>query len=50
MAGAFHGTGEGDSAINVGISGPGVVKRALEEKKYASIDEIYETIKRWHLK
>ena len=31
MAGAFHGVGEGDAAINVGVSGPGVVKAALEE-------------------
>lgn len=30
MAGASHGTGEGDSVINIGVSGPGVVKRALE--------------------
>ena len=50
MAGAFHGTGEGDSAINVGISGPGVVKRALEGKKDASIDEVYETIKKMAFK
>ncbi len=33
MAGAFHGTGEGDAVINVGVSGPGVVKVALEDKK-----------------
>ena len=32
MAGAFHGPGEGDCCINVGISGPGVVKRALENE------------------
>ncbi|EHO21105.1 UPF0210 protein [Fusobacterium necrophorum subsp. funduliforme 1_1_36S] len=31
MAGAFHGVGEADCVINVGVSGPGVVKRALEE-------------------
>ena len=30
MAGAFHGVGEADVVINVGVSGPGVVKRALE--------------------
>ncbi|WAM32150.1 PFL family protein [Caldicellulosiruptor naganoensis] len=50
MAGAFHGVGEGDSAINVGISGPGVIKRAVEEKQDASIEEIYETIKRMAFK
>ena len=32
MAGAFHGPGEGDCCINVGISGPGVVNRALENE------------------
>lgn len=31
MAGAFHGVGEADTIINVGVSGPGVVKRALEK-------------------
>ena len=31
MAGAFHGVGEADVIINVGVSGPGVVKRALEK-------------------
>lgn len=47
MAGAFHGPGEGDCCINVGISGPGVVKRALE--KYAKdqpFDVVAETIKK----
>ena len=33
MAGAFHGVGEADVEINVGVSGPGVVKRALEKSK-----------------
>ena len=47
MAGAFHGPGEGDCCINVGISGPGVVKRALErEAKGAPFDVVAETIKR----
>ena len=31
MAGAFHGVGEPECVINVGVSGPGVVQRALEE-------------------
>ena len=47
MAGAFHGPGEGDCCINVGISGPGVVKRALErEAKGKPFDQVSETIKR----
>ena len=33
MAGAFHGVGEADCEINVGVSGPGVVMRALEKSK-----------------
>ena len=45
MAGAFHGTGEGDAVINVGVSGPGVVKVALEDKKGQPFDEVAETIK-----
>ena len=46
MAGAFHGIGEPDCVINVGISGPGVVKKALERKKDATFDVLAETIKR----
>ena len=46
MAGAFHGVGEGNATINVGVSGPGVVKAALEECKGAPFDVIAETIKR----
>ncbi|MDR2657819.1 MAG: PFL family protein [Oscillospiraceae bacterium] len=46
MAGAFHGPGEGDWAVNVGVSGPGVVKRALEEVRGAPCDEVAECIKR----
>lgn len=46
MAGAFHGVGEADRVINVGISGPGVVKRALERVKGQPIDEVSETIKK----
>ncbi len=45
MAGAFHGVGEADKVINVGISGPGVVKRALEQVRGQSIDVVSETIK-----
>ena len=47
MAGAFHGPGEGDCCINVGISGPGVVKHALEkEAKNQPFDVVAETIKK----
>lgn len=46
MAGAFHGPGEADCAINVGVSGPGVVKVALEEVRGKSFDEVAETIKK----
>lgn len=46
MAGAFHGVGEAERVINVGISGPGVVKSALEKVKGESFDVMAETIKR----
>ncbi len=46
MAGAFHGPGEGDSAVSVGVSGPGVVKSALESVRGRPFDEVAETIKR----
>ena len=46
MAGAFHGPGEGDCAVSVGVSGPGVVKVALESVKGRPFDEVAETIKR----
>ncbi len=46
MAGAFHGVGEGDCVINVGISGPGVVKHALEQIKGRDFGVVAETIKR----
>ncbi|MCL2495449.1 MAG: PFL family protein [Oscillospiraceae bacterium] len=46
MAGAFHGAGERDLVINVGVSGPGVVKRALEEVRGADFETLCETIKR----
>ncbi len=46
MAGAFHGVGEGETVINVGVSGPGVVSHALKSMKGASINEIAETIKK----
>ncbi|MCL2838338.1 MAG: PFL family protein [Oscillospiraceae bacterium] len=46
MAGAFHGTGEGECVINVGVSGPGVVKSALEQVKGEPFDVVAETIKK----
>ena len=46
MAGAFHGVTEGDSVINVGVSGPGVVKKALESVRGADFEELCETIKK----
>ena len=47
MAGAFHGVGEADCVINVGVSGPGVVVSALKKcGKDCSIDTLAETIKR----
>jgi len=46
MAGAFHGVGEADVVINVGVSGPGVVKRALEKVHGESFDVVAETVKK----
>ena len=46
MAGAFHGVTEGQTTISVGVSGPGVVKHALEAVKGEPFDVVAETIKR----
>ena len=46
MAGAFHGVTEADAVINVGVSGPGVVKVALEKVRGADFEVLCETIKR----
>ncbi|MGP1470191.1 MAG: PFL family protein [Schwartzia sp. (in: firmicutes)] len=46
MAGAFHGVSEAEKVVSVGVSGPGVVKHALEDLKGADFTEIAETIKR----
>lgn len=46
MAGAFHGVGEPDTVINVGVSGPGAVKSALESCKGQPFDVVAETIKK----
>ena len=46
MAGAFHGVTEADAIINVGVSGPGVVKKALESARGADFEVLCETIKK----
>ncbi|MBP3400879.1 MAG: PFL family protein [Clostridia bacterium] len=46
MAGAFHGVGEPECVVNVGVSGPGVVQRALAEVHGQPFDVLAETIKR----
>ena len=46
MAGAFHGVTEGDAVINVGVSGPGVVKTALDKVKGKDFSTVCETIKK----
>jgi uncharacterized protein (UPF0210 family) len=46
MAGAFHGIGEAENCLNVGVSGPGVVKAALENLRGASFDELADAIKK----
>ncbi len=46
MAGAFHGVGEPDCVINVGVSGPGVVRAALAKHPDANIDEVADIIKK----
>ncbi|MBQ8322802.1 MAG: PFL family protein [Clostridia bacterium] len=46
MAGAFHGVGEADTVVNVGVSGPGVVKHALEQIPNADLTDVAEMIKR----
>ena len=46
MAGAFHGIGEAECVINVGVSGPGVVCHALKDVKGQPIDVVAETVKK----
>ena len=50
MAGAFHGVGEADCVINVGVSGPGVVKKALTEARDADFETLCEVVKKTALK
>ena len=46
MAGAFHGVTEADAIINVGVSGPGVMRKALESVRGADFETLCETIKK----
>ncbi|HEX6594354.1 MAG TPA: PFL family protein [Bacillota bacterium] len=46
MAGAFHGSGEGEAVINVGVSGPGVVLDALKRYPHADLGEVADVIKK----
>lgn len=46
MAGAFHGVGEGDFSLNIGISGPGVVRNVVEKNKECDLTQLSEVIKR----
>ncbi len=46
MAGAFHGVGEGETVLNVGVSGPGVVKTAVEKMIGGDLEKLSEEIKR----
>ncbi len=46
MAGAFHGVGEGECMINVGVSGPGVVYHALQGKEDLPLNEVAEIVKK----
>ena len=50
MAGAFHGPGEGDTVINVGVSGPGVILAAAREYKGKPINELADGIKKMAFK
>lgn len=50
MAGAFHGVGEPEKELHVGLSGPGVVKSVLESMSGASFDEVAEAIKKTSFK
>ncbi len=46
MAGAFHGVGEGEAVLSVGVSGPGVIKAACEEYRGAPLDVLADGIKK----
>lgn len=46
MAGAFHGMGEPEYSLNVGISGPGVIRNVIEDSENSDLTELSETIKK----
>lgn len=46
MAGAFHGLGEAEAVVNIGVSGPGVVKKALESARDSDFENLCEVIKK----
>ena len=46
MAGAYHGVGEGDRSLNIGISGPGVVRSVVEQHRECDLTQLSEIIKR----
>jgi len=46
MAGAYHGVGEGDMSLNIGISGPGVVRSVVEQNRECDMTQLSEIIKR----
>lgn len=46
MAGAFHGIGEADFSLNIGISGPGVVRKVVEKNRDCNLTEVSELVKR----
>lgn len=50
MAGAFHGVGEGEVSLSVGVSGPGVVLNAIRGKEHLNIQELTEQIKKMAFK
>ncbi|AEE15861.1 PFL family protein [Treponema brennaborense] len=50
MAGAFHGPGEGDAVLSVGVSGPGVIKAACEAYRGKRLDEVADGIKKMAFK
>ena len=50
MAGAFHGPGEGNAVLSVGVSGPGVIKAACEAYKGRPLDEVADGIKKMAFK
>ena len=50
MAGAFHGPGEGDAVLSVGVSGPGVIKAACEEYRGQPLDQVADGIKKMAFK